>query len=180
MTNLISRKGWQGCQMVCFQTINPNLGNIWRALEWKMLYFMIIWNILWLHIWHNVWHFGIVFGYWIYFSPFGMFGPRKVWQSWRLGEKKPSSAETNSRKLEFSFTVSLFRWAEWGRYIGRCFISPLGANFDPRDELWPLGAKTLGFSKQSIHTWGWTKGIILPWDQSYPVGANSWLKTGLR
>jgi hypothetical protein len=34
-----------GCQMVYFQTKNPNLGKFWRALEWKMLlYFMIIWN----------------------------------------------------------------------------------------------------------------------------------------
>jgi hypothetical protein len=33
--------------MVCFQTKYPNLGKIWRALEWKMLvYFMLIWNIL--------------------------------------------------------------------------------------------------------------------------------------
>jgi hypothetical protein len=33
----------QGCQMVCFQTINPNFGKIWRALEWKtLLYFMTI------------------------------------------------------------------------------------------------------------------------------------------
>jgi hypothetical protein len=23
----------QGCQMVCFQTKNPNLGKFWRALE---------------------------------------------------------------------------------------------------------------------------------------------------
>jgi hypothetical protein len=35
------------CQMVCFQTKNPNLGRFCRALELKMLiYFMIIWNIL--------------------------------------------------------------------------------------------------------------------------------------
>jgi hypothetical protein len=35
------------CQMVCFQTKNPNLGNFWSALDWKMLkYFMAIWNIL--------------------------------------------------------------------------------------------------------------------------------------
>jgi hypothetical protein len=27
----------QGCQMVYFQTKNPNLGKIWRALGWKML-----------------------------------------------------------------------------------------------------------------------------------------------
>jgi hypothetical protein len=24
----------QGCQMVCFQTKIPNLGNFWRALDW--------------------------------------------------------------------------------------------------------------------------------------------------
>jgi hypothetical protein len=27
----------QGCQMVYFQTKNPNLGKFWRALIWKML-----------------------------------------------------------------------------------------------------------------------------------------------
>jgi hypothetical protein len=31
-------------------------------------------------IWHNLWPFGIVSGYWLYFSQFGMFGPRKIWQ----------------------------------------------------------------------------------------------------
>jgi hypothetical protein len=37
----------QGCQIVCFQTKNPNLGKFWRALELKMmLYFMFVWNIL--------------------------------------------------------------------------------------------------------------------------------------
>jgi hypothetical protein len=52
-----------GCQMVCFQTKNPNLGTFWRVLQWKMLvnstyghlvhfyglllYFMDIWYILW-------------------------------------------------------------------------------------------------------------------------------------
>jgi hypothetical protein len=35
------------CQMVCFQTKNPNSGKFWRALEWKMLVlFIFIWNIL--------------------------------------------------------------------------------------------------------------------------------------
>jgi hypothetical protein len=44
----------QGCQMVCFQTKNPNLGKFWRVLLWKILvyfyhsvYFKAIWNILW-------------------------------------------------------------------------------------------------------------------------------------
>jgi hypothetical protein len=37
----------QGCQMVCFQTKNPNFGKFWRALEWKMfVYFITIWNNL--------------------------------------------------------------------------------------------------------------------------------------
>jgi hypothetical protein len=37
----------QGCQMVCIQTKNLNLGKFWRALDWKLLmYFMAIGNIL--------------------------------------------------------------------------------------------------------------------------------------
>jgi hypothetical protein len=37
----------QGCQMVCFQTENPNLGKFWRVLQWKMMvYFMDTWSIL--------------------------------------------------------------------------------------------------------------------------------------
>jgi hypothetical protein len=31
-------------------------------------------------IWYNVWPFGIVCGNLVYFSRFGMFGPRKSWQ----------------------------------------------------------------------------------------------------
>jgi hypothetical protein len=27
--------GDQGCQMVCFQTKNPNLGEFWRAIEFE-------------------------------------------------------------------------------------------------------------------------------------------------
>jgi hypothetical protein len=38
----------QGCQMVCFQTRQPNLEKNSRASDWKMLiYFMVIWNIVW-------------------------------------------------------------------------------------------------------------------------------------
>jgi hypothetical protein len=38
----------QGCQMVCFQTKNTNLGKFWRVFQWKILvYFMAIWYILW-------------------------------------------------------------------------------------------------------------------------------------
>jgi hypothetical protein len=39
---------YQGCQMVCFQTKNTNLGKFWRDLDWKrFINFMAIWNILW-------------------------------------------------------------------------------------------------------------------------------------
>jgi hypothetical protein len=39
----------QGCQMVYFQTKNPNLGKFWRALKlvFLLVYFMAIWNMLW-------------------------------------------------------------------------------------------------------------------------------------
>jgi hypothetical protein len=37
----------QGCQMVCFQNKNPNLGKFWRVLQWKILvYFTTIRSIL--------------------------------------------------------------------------------------------------------------------------------------
>jgi hypothetical protein len=37
-----------GCQMVCFQTKNTNLGKFWRVLRWKTLvYFEVIWSNLW-------------------------------------------------------------------------------------------------------------------------------------
>jgi hypothetical protein len=42
----------QGCQMVCFQTKNPNLGKFWRALDWKKLI---------------LWPFGIFYGYLVNF-----------------------------------------------------------------------------------------------------------------
>jgi hypothetical protein len=50
----------QGCQMVCFQTKNPNLGKFWRALDWQMfIYFMAIWYMLWI--------FGIFYDHLVYF-----------------------------------------------------------------------------------------------------------------
>jgi hypothetical protein len=58
----------QGCQMVSFQTKNPNLGKFWRALDGKMLiYFMALWNILYrdsgyfVAIWYILYTFGTLF-----------------------------------------------------------------------------------------------------------------------
>jgi hypothetical protein len=48
---------YQGCQMVYFNTKNPNLGKFGSAWEWKMLVcFKTIWNILQ--------PFGITYGRW--------------------------------------------------------------------------------------------------------------------
>jgi hypothetical protein len=56
----------QGCQMVYFQTKNPNLGKFCRALEWKMsVYFLAIGNILR--------PMGIVYGHWVILRLFGIF-----------------------------------------------------------------------------------------------------------
>jgi hypothetical protein len=46
-----------------------------------LVYFLTIWNILWpfgiIHI-----HLVQFDGHLLYFSQFGMFGPRKIWQPW--------------------------------------------------------------------------------------------------
>jgi hypothetical protein len=57
----------QGCQMVSFQTQNPNLGKFCRVSEWKRLLFSLaIWNTLQpfgnlLAIWYIFLSFGILF-----------------------------------------------------------------------------------------------------------------------
>jgi hypothetical protein len=35
-------------------------------------------------IWYNLWPIGIVCGHLLYFSQFGKFGPRKIWQPWSV------------------------------------------------------------------------------------------------
>jgi hypothetical protein len=65
----------QGCQMVHFQTKNPNLGKLWRALTWKrLIYFMAILNII-LSNCKFYFHFDIyVLEVWNIFPRFGIFG----------------------------------------------------------------------------------------------------------
>jgi hypothetical protein len=62
----------QGCQMVCFQTKNPNLGEFWRVLQWKMMvYFMDTWSILrsFVRFYGHLVQFVII---WYIFSRFGI------------------------------------------------------------------------------------------------------------
>jgi hypothetical protein len=37
-------------------------------------------------IWNNLWPLHIVCGHLLYFSQFGMLGPRKIWQPWARGQ----------------------------------------------------------------------------------------------
>jgi hypothetical protein len=61
---------------------------LWRALEWRMLvYFMTSWNILGpfgIFYGSSVY---VVCGHLAYFSRFGMFEPRKIWQPWNLSRR---------------------------------------------------------------------------------------------
>jgi hypothetical protein len=58
--------------MACFQTKNPSLGKFWRALEWKMLlYLVVISSILQpFDIFYG--HFGKVVVIWYIFPRFGI------------------------------------------------------------------------------------------------------------
>jgi hypothetical protein len=62
---------WFGCRVArWFQTKNPNVGRFWRALEWKMMaYLMDIWDILW--------PFGKCCDNLVYFLPFWYIVSRK-------------------------------------------------------------------------------------------------------
>jgi hypothetical protein len=62
----------QGCQMVYFQTKNPNLGKCLGALEWKRLaYYLALWNIL--RLFGTFYgHFGNSEATWYYFTRFGV------------------------------------------------------------------------------------------------------------
>jgi hypothetical protein len=57
--------------MVYFQTKNPNLGKVWRVLQWnELVYFMVIWSILHLFGIFYAWSISIVYGLFGVFFPF--------------------------------------------------------------------------------------------------------------
>jgi hypothetical protein len=72
----------QGCQMVCFQTKNPDLGKFFRVLQCKILVnFLTIWSILRpLQIFYgHMLYFVVIW----YISPrFGILYQEKIWQPW--------------------------------------------------------------------------------------------------
>jgi hypothetical protein len=71
----------QGCQMVCFQTKNHNLGKFWRDLDSQMsIYFMAIWDILGT--------FGIFYDHLVPFLFIWYICPVPIWQPWNKGPSK--------------------------------------------------------------------------------------------
>jgi hypothetical protein len=76
-------------------------------------------------IWYNLWPFEIVCGHLYYFSQFGMFGPRKIWQPWLTTSPEVGGVfEKNSKlrtgrnnlilSLKFEYSLGLkFRVARW-------------------------------------------------------------------
>jgi hypothetical protein len=66
----------QGCQMVYFQTKNPNMGKFRRALEWKKVSIFFGYLV----VWYILWPFGNLVAIFGNFSPFGYIVSRKIWQ----------------------------------------------------------------------------------------------------
>jgi hypothetical protein len=67
--------------MVSFQTKNPNLGQFWGALVWKMLlYFMAICNISQTLEIFNDHMYGTFCVHLVHFFRFWYHVPRKIWQ----------------------------------------------------------------------------------------------------
>jgi hypothetical protein len=65
-------------------------------------------------IWYNLWPFGIIFGivcgHLVYFSQFGMFGRRKIWQpcSKRFKEEPSKSSRAYTHHRNLSTRTSMF------------------------------------------------------------------------
>jgi hypothetical protein len=97
----------QGCQIVCFQTKNPNLGKFWRALEWKMsIYFMAIWNMLrtFGKCYDHLVHFVLIC---YIFSRFWYHVPTKIWQ--------PCMEPVWLDRKNFLQLVDFFLWAVFSK-----------------------------------------------------------------
>jgi hypothetical protein len=95
----------QGCQMLHFQTKNPNLGTFWWVLQWKMLeYFIFIRYILQ--------QFGIFYGHLVYFLVIC-----NVFQFWHVSSKKDlatlSSCHCHVWKCDMCW--------KYGKFKNECF-----------------------------------------------------------
>jgi hypothetical protein len=71
----------QGCQMVCFQTQNPNLGKFWSPLH-KLENVNIFYGHLeyFNEVWEILWPFGTFCIHLVHFPGFWYHEPIKIWQ----------------------------------------------------------------------------------------------------
>jgi hypothetical protein len=110
----------QGCQMVYFQTKNPNLGKFWRSMQWKMVdYFIAIWSIFchlvyFIAIWYILWTFGIFYVYLVYFFLFWYVVP----------EKSGNLAVSVDRKRKKKKCWVRAEWPDWSKFglLGDCSL----------------------------------------------------------
>jgi hypothetical protein len=94
----------QGCQMVYFQTKNPNLGKFLSALDWKVsIYFMAIWNIIQTFgkIYDHLAHFVFI---WYIFPVLVSFTKKN------LATLKPMKGADAPRRVFFSIRNFFFHW----------------------------------------------------------------------
>jgi hypothetical protein len=95
---ILSRRVEQGCQMVYFQTKNPNLGEFFRTLDGEMLIYLNFYLecftdiCIFMIIWYILCSFGTFFQFWYH-------ARRKIWQPW-IGRVPPTVEERIIRLIE--------------------------------------------------------------------------------
>jgi hypothetical protein len=72
-----------------------------------LIYFMTIWNILLPFGICNAWPFGIVCGHLVYFSRFGTFRPRKIWQPCRQPQNNEKTLIAGHGELDVELGAGL-------------------------------------------------------------------------
>jgi hypothetical protein len=93
----------EGCQMVCFQTKNPNLGKFWRVLQWKMLVHVFYGHLVNFTVFcYILWTFAIVRGNLVFFLSW-YFVARKIWQPCfgRASEANPTNSSSKATSSRF-------------------------------------------------------------------------------
>jgi hypothetical protein len=109
----------QGCQMVCFQTINPNLGKFWRVLLWTMMvYFIDTWSILQSFI--------LVYGQWVQFVVIWYIFPRfGILYQEKSGNPGWLCCSSGSIDCEvIYYRILYFKWPPWRKYQYIFQVSP--------------------------------------------------------
>jgi hypothetical protein len=112
------------------QTKNSQFGYILEGLGMENVVIYSCLSEYFMVTWHNVWQFGIVCGHLVYFSHFGMFGPRKIWN--HGGKHSGCSHET-------SLSVEMHSFRKLPPYTVAGFGLTTLKFLSPQAETTPLG-----------------------------------------